>query len=107
MKHKGTNHCNTVPILCLYDENMRVLYKDKLNFFPLPETIILLCSEELFGDLQPCEFHRRAVQMRIYGEFSEFLTHNITIKAVDLPERICQYCQEFHPAFLRMESTAS
>ncbi len=102
---KNDKHPYTVPVLCLYDENMHVLFREKINAFPLPEAVVLACSEELFGDPEPCEIHRRAVQLRIYGEITEGLTHDVTIKAMDLPDRICLYCQEFRPSYLRLEST--
>jgi|WetSurMetagenome_2_1015567.scaffolds.fasta_scaffold33180_2 hypothetical protein len=95
---------NNTPILCLYDENMQEIFRDKLHAFPLPEAVVLAYSEELFGDPEPCEIHRRAVQVRIYGEIAELLPQDVIIRTAELPDRICLYCREYQPAFVRLES---
>jgi hypothetical protein len=92
------------PFLCLYDENMKEIFRDKLHAFPLPEAVVLAYSEELFGDPEPCEIHRRAVQVRIYGEIAELLPQDEIVRAADLPDRVCLYYREFRPAFVRLES---
>lgn len=91
-------------LLCLYDENMKEIFRDKLHAFPLPEAVVLAYSEELFGDPEPCEIHRRAAQVRIYGEIAELLPRDVVVPAAELPDRIYLYCREFRPAFVRLES---
>lgn len=91
------------PILCLLDSDMQVLFRGRLNNFPLPESVVLACSEEFFNDPTPCEIHRRAVQLRLYVEMQQALPENVTVPFEDVPPCISLYCQEMHPAFIRLE----
>ena len=92
------------PVLSLYDPEMRSLYHDRLDAFPFPEAVILAASKEFFNDPAPCEIHRRAVQLRLCGEISEALPLGRTIPMEELPPLILLYCQDIHPAFVRLDA---
>ncbi len=91
------------PVLKLYDPEMRSLYHDRLDAFPFPEALILAASKEFFNDPAPCEIHRRAVQLRLCGEMTEALPLGRTIPLEELPPLILLYCQDIHPAFVRLD----
>jgi hypothetical protein len=92
------------PVLSLYDPEMRSLYHDRLDAFTFPEAVILAASKEFFNDPAPCEIHRRAVQLRLCGEISEALPLGRTIPMEELPPLILLYCQDIHPAFVRLDA---
>ena len=91
-------------MLSLLAEDMRVLYHGPLSDYPLPESVILACSEEFFNDPSPCEIHRRAVQLRLYAEMQEMLPAGQTLTMNDVPSRISLYCQNTHAAFIRLDT---
>ena len=91
-------------ILSLYDGDMRALYCDCIQRFPLPESLVLACSEEFFNDPAPCEIHRRAVAMRLYGEIIEATPIERTIACADVPPRISLCLRDVNPAFMRLEA---
>ena len=90
--------------LKLFDGTMATLYSDLLQRVPLPESLILACSEEFFNDPNPCEIHRRAVMMRLYGEIIEALPMNKTLPMPEVPLRIGLYLRDAQPAFVRLET---
>ena len=89
--------------LNLFDGDMGVLYSDLIQSFPLPESLILACSEEFFDDPQPCEIHRRAVAMRLYGEIIEAMPVNHTVSCAEVPPRISLCLRDVNPAYMRLE----
>ena len=91
------------PVLSLYDPQMRPLYHDRLDAFPFPDAVIVAASKEFFNDPEPCEIHRRAVQLRLCGEISQVLPLGRTILMEELPSLILLYFQDFHPAFIRLD----
>lgn len=68
--------------------------------YRLPETVVLNLSMEYFGDPEPCEIHRAAVQKRAMMELIEFCGLDRRISVADLPEvlrrcfpaEICELC---------------
>lgn len=95
------------PRITLLDADRRPLYSGPLNEFEFPESVILACSEEFFNDPAPCEIHRRAVQLRLLGEMLEMLPSGQTVAIGALPQCICFYCQQFHPAYIRLDQSAT
>ena len=89
--------------LTLYDRNMGVLYAGRLDDLPLPESMILACSEEFFNDPAPCEIHRRAVALRLYGEIIEALPLGKTLAAAQIPPQVCLSLRELNPAHVRLD----
>ena len=92
------------PVLSLLKDDGRVLFQGPLSGYPLPESVILACSEEFFNDPAPCEIHRRAVQLRLYAEMQELLPANQTLSMDDVHPRISLYCQDTHAAFIRLDT---
>lgn len=103
LKKNKTAEKSGIPLLTLFDKEMKLLFSDSLNAFPLPETVILACSEEFFSDPCPCEIHRRAVQLRLYAEFSMMIPKGQTLSMDSVPPCISLYCQEYHPSYIRLE----
>jgi len=91
------------PYLVLYDAQMNPLHDGPLNLFSFPEQVILAGSEEFFNDPTPCEIHRRAVQLRFYGEIMQFLPRGQVLAMKDVPENIQGYLQQREPAFVLLE----
>ena len=91
--------------LTLYDADMKVLYCDCLEHLPLPESLVLACSEEFFNDPDPCEIHRRAVALRLYGEVIEAVPPDQIVPRTQIPPRVCLCLRDVNPAFLRLELT--
>lgn len=96
-----------LPQLMLFDSDMQPLYAGPLNEFDFPESVILACSEEFFHDPAPCEIHRRAVQQRLYGEMLALLPFGQTMAISAVPQCIGLYCQQFHPAYIRLDQSAT
>ena len=101
---KEKKHKPAPPTLSLLAEDMRVLFHGPLSDYPLPESVILACSEEFFNDPSPCEIHRRAVQLRLYAEMQELLPAGQTLSMNDAPPCISLYCQDTHAAFIRLDA---
>lgn len=91
-------------MLTLWDSQMQQLFSGRLNEFVFPESVVLAFSEEFFSDPAPCEIHRRAVQLRLYGEMMEMLPPGQTIAVEDAPPCISLYCQQLRPAYIRLDS---
>ena len=89
--------------LTLYGRDMSVLYAGRLDNLPLPESMILACSEEFFNDPAPCEIHRRAVALRLYGEIIEALPLNETLAIAQVPPQVCLSLRELNPAYARLD----
>lgn len=92
-----------LPVLCLYDAQMKELYHDRLDLFPFPEAVILAASQEFFQDPQPCEIHRRAVQVRLSAELAQALPIGRLLSLEEMPPVLLLYCQGYHPAFVRLD----
>ena len=72
--HKTKQH--KLPVLWLYAKDGSVLYHDRLDAFPFPEAVVLSGCEKYFGDPNPCEIHRRALQVRLCAEIESILPAN-------------------------------
>ncbi len=102
-RRKKPDHKTEQPVLTLWDSQMQQLYCGPLSEFVFPEGVVLACSKEFFNDPAPCEIHRRAVQLRLYGEMMEMLPSGQTVAVEKTPPCISQYCQQFHPAYIRID----
>ena len=71
--------------------------------FALPEDVTIRLSVEFFNDPQPCEIHRRAVAMRLYGEIIEAMPVNHTVSCAEVPPRISLCLRDVNPAYMRLE----
>lgn len=90
--------------LTLFDGEMRVLYHDLIQRLPLPESLVVACSEEFFNDPEPCQIHRRAVAMRLYGEIIEAIPPGRTLSCAEAPPRINLCLRSLNPAYMRLET---
>ena len=89
---------------CGISKQNMIAFLEANALYPLPESVILACSEEFFNDPAPCEIHRRAVQLRLYAEMQEMLPANQTLSMDDVHPRISLYCQDTHAAFIRLDT---
>lgn len=96
-----------LPVLLLYAEDGSVLYHDRLDAFPFPEAVVLAGCEKYFGDSNPCEIHRRALQLRLCAEMECILPANQTLYMDALPAVLRQYCRELQPYALKLEKVTS
>jgi len=101
--HKTKQH--KLPVLWLYAKDGSVLYRDRLDAFPFPEAVVLSGCEKYFGDPNPCEIHRRALQVRLCAEIESILPANQKLCMDALPSVIRQYYQELQPYALKLEKT--
>jgi hypothetical protein len=100
-KHKGEQR--RLPVLWLYAEDGSVLYHERLDAFPFPEAVVLAGCEKYFGDSNPCEIHRRALQLRLCAEMERVLPANQKLYMDALPSVLRQYCREIQPYALQLE----
>ena len=93
----------TLPVLYLLDSQKRVLFKDRLDFFPFPEAVILEAGLEFFNDPEPCEIHRRAVQLRLCAEMQLELRQNEDVPVDESLPLMLIFFKEYKPAYFRIE----
>ena len=89
--------------LTLYNEQMQPLYDGLLHEYAFSEQVILTGSEEFFNDPHPCEIHRRALQLRFYGEMEQLLPRGTVQAMKDTPASIQALCQQYHPSYILLE----
>ena len=90
-------------ILCLYTEHMIEFFRDRIDAYPILEELIIAGSIKFFNDPNPCEIHRRAVQIRICEEIEETLNPNTVLPVNELPESIKSYLHNMNPSYVAIE----
>ena len=92
-----------LPVLRLYAEDGHLLYDDRLDAFPFPEAVMLEGCEEFFDDPNPCEIHRRALQLRLCAEIESMLPVIRRVSRAELPPAMLLYCGDLHPCAVELE----
>ena len=89
--------------LTVFGADMQVVFCDLIHRLPLPESLVVACSEEFFNDPKPCEIHRRAVSLRIYAELIELLPAGQLLTVDELPPQAVLYLHALNPVCLRLD----
>lgn len=84
-----------IPELQLLDSQGREILKTRIDLFPFQEPVIIAASETFFNDPEPCEIHRRALQLRLSGEIQKAIPEGRIVEAKDLPEEIAGYLKGY------------
>ncbi len=103
-KKQASSHS---PTLRLMNDRKQDLLNVPLNEFPFSESTIIAASTEFYGDAEPCEIRRRALQLRLCAEIQTCLKTDVDIPSEDAPTAILAYFEEYHPAFIRIDTQAT
>lgn len=82
-------------IICLTDNNGRIIYEGAFSSLPLNEEYIIKKSIELFNDEEPCIIHRTYIIRKILFEVNDYFDIRLSFGTNkfpwnDLPSNITQ-----------------
>ncbi len=82
-------------VLRLVDADGKEVIRSSIDLFPFQEAVIIAASEEFFRDPDPCEIHRRVLQLRLSAELREAIPPGTKVNRKELPKEIAGYFQGY------------